>query len=102
MSNFYTDNADLRQTLHSLDLARVVRMREDGYAQARDFAYAPRDFEDAVDYYERMLEIAGDLAGEYIEPRAEGADRAGNELNEDEVCYAPGIAKASSGSRRPT
>ena len=93
MSNFYTDNADLRQTLHSLDLARVVRMREDGYAQARDFAYAPRDFEDALDSYERTLEIAGDLAGEYIEPRAEGADRAGSELIQGEVCYAPGIAE---------
>ncbi len=93
MSNFYTDNADLRQTLHSLDLARIVRLREDGYAQARDFAYAPQDFEDALDSYERTLEIAGDLAGEYIEPRAEGADRAGSELIQGEVCYAPGIAE---------
>jgi alkylation response protein AidB-like acyl-CoA dehydrogenase len=93
VSNFYTDNADLRQTLHSLDLARIVRLREDGYAQARDFAYAPQDFEDALDSYERTLEIAGDLAGEYIEPRAEGADRAGSELIQGEVCYAPGIAE---------
>ena len=29
MSNFYTDNADLKQTLHRLDLARVVRLREE-------------------------------------------------------------------------
>ncbi|HMK93611.1 MAG TPA: acyl-CoA dehydrogenase family protein, partial [Thermoleophilia bacterium] len=93
MSNFFTDNADLRQTLHSLDLARVVRLREDGYAQARDFAYAPRDFEDALDSYERTLEIAGDLAGEYIEPRAEDVDRAGSLLDDGEVCYAPGIAE---------
>jgi alkylation response protein AidB-like acyl-CoA dehydrogenase len=93
VSNFYSDNADLRATLHSLDLARVVRLREDSYAQARDFAYAPRDFEDAIDSYERTLEIVGDLAGEYIEPRAEGVDRAGSELVQGEVCYAPGIAE---------
>jgi len=93
VSNFFTDNADLQQTLRSLDLARIVRLREDGYEQARDFAYAPADFEDALDSYERTLEIAGDLAGEYIEPRAEGADRAGSELVQGEVCYAPGIAE---------
>jgi alkylation response protein AidB-like acyl-CoA dehydrogenase len=93
VSNFFTDNADLQQTLRSLDLARIVRLREDGYAQARDFAYAPRDFEDALDSYERTLEIAGDLAGEYIEPRAEDVDRAGSELIQGEVCYAKGIAE---------
>jgi len=93
VSNFFTDNADLQQTLRSLDLARIVRLREDDYAQARDFAYAPGDFEDAVDSYARTLEIAGDLAGEYIEPRAEDVDRAGSELIQGEVCYAPGIAE---------
>lgn len=93
MSNFYTDNADLKQTLHRLDLTRIVRLREDDYAQARDFAYAPRDFEDAIDSYERTLEIAGELAGEYIEPRAEDVDRTGSELVQGEVCYAPGIAE---------
>ena len=55
MSNFYTDNPDLAATLRRLDLRRVVRLREDGYAQARDFAYAPADYEDALDSYERTL-----------------------------------------------
>lgn len=94
MSNFFRDNTDLRDTLRRLDLARVVRLREDDYAQARDYSYAPRDFEDALDSYERTLEIVGDLAGEYIEPRAEDVDRVGSRLVEGEVCYAPGIAEA--------
>jgi alkylation response protein AidB-like acyl-CoA dehydrogenase len=93
MSNFYNDNPDLRATLRRLDLARIVRLREDDYAQAQDFAYAPRDFEDALDSYERTLNIVGEIAGEYIEPRAEDADRAGSELVDGEVCYAPGIAQ---------
>jgi alkylation response protein AidB-like acyl-CoA dehydrogenase len=92
VSNFFRDNADLQQTLRRLDLARIVRLREDGYAQTHDFAYAPRDFEDAIDSYERTLEIAGDIAGEYIEPRAEDVDRSGSELIRGEVCYARGIA----------
>jgi len=93
MSDFYSDNPDLQATLRRLDLARVVRLREDDYAQARDFAYAPRDFEDALDSYERALQIVGEIAGEYIEPRAEDVDRAGSELVDGEVCYAPGIAQ---------
>ena len=91
MSNFYDDNPDLKATLRRLDLARIVRLREDDYRQAADFAYAPRDFEDALDSYERSLQIVGDIAGEFVEPRAEDVDRAGSELVDGEVCYAPGI-----------
>jgi len=94
MSNFYNDNPDLQATLRRLDLARVVRLREDDYRQAGDFAYAPRDFEDALDSYERTLAIVGDIAGEFVEPRAEDVDRAGSELVDGEVCYAPGIAES--------
>ncbi len=94
MSNFFSDNPDLQATLRRLDLARVVRLREDDYEQARDFAYAPRDFEDALDSYERTLEIVGDIAGEFVDPRAEDVDRAGSELVDGEVRYAPGIAES--------
>ena len=94
MSNFYTDNADLQATLRRLDLARIVRLREDDFRQAEDFSYAPRDHEDAIDSYERALTIVGEIAGEFIEPRAEAVDRAGSELIDGEVCYAPGIEEA--------
>jgi hypothetical protein len=94
MSNFFTDNPDLKTTLHRLDLKRVLSLREDDYAQAHEFAYAPRDFEDALDSYERTLAIAGEIAGEFVEPRAEAVDRAGSELVDGEVCYAPGIAES--------
>ena len=94
MANFYIDNPDLVARLGRLDLARVVSWREDGYEQARDFAYAPRDYEDAVDSYRRALEIVGGIAADFIEPRAEDVDRAGSVLAEGEVCYAPGIAQS--------
>jgi len=94
MPNFYTDNPDLVAELDRLDLARIVAWREDDYTQARDFAYAPRDYEDALDSYRRTLEIVGDIAGEFVEPRAEDVDRAGSELLEGEVCYAPGIVES--------
>jgi alkylation response protein AidB-like acyl-CoA dehydrogenase len=94
VSNFYADNQDLRATLRRLELARIVRLREDDYTQSRDFAYAPRDFEDALDSYERTLAIVGEIAGEFIEPRAESVDREGSTLLDGEVCYAGGIAES--------
>jgi len=94
MADFYTDNADLVAQLDHLDLARIVAWREDDFSQAHDFAYAPRDHEDAIDSYRRTLEIVGEIAGDFIEPRAEDVDRAGSVLAEGEVCYAPGIAES--------
>jgi alkylation response protein AidB-like acyl-CoA dehydrogenase len=93
VSNFFTDNPHLQHTLRRLDLATVVRWREDDYSQADEFPFAPRDYEDALDSYERVLALAGEIAGEFIEPRAESTDRAGSELIDGEVCYAPGIAE---------
>jgi hypothetical protein len=94
MTNFFSDNADLTFQLEHLDLARVVALREDDYAQARDFTYAPHDLRDARDSYRRALEIAGEIAGEFVAPRAEEIDRQGSTLAEGEVCYAPGIDEA--------
>jgi alkylation response protein AidB-like acyl-CoA dehydrogenase len=94
MTNFFSDNADLAFQLEHLDLARVVALREDDYAQARDFTYAPHDLLDARDSYRRALEIAGEIAGEFVAPRAEEVDHQGSTLVDGEVCYAPGIDEA--------
>ncbi len=94
MSNFYTDDPDLQRQLETLDLRRIVALREDGYEQAGDFAYAPRDYEDALDSFRRTLEIVGDIAGEFVAPRAEDVDRAGAQLADGEVCYAPGMQES--------
>jgi len=92
MSDFFLDNPDLAFRLEHAGLERVVRLREDAYAQAQDFSYAPRDYEDAVDSFRRALEVVGEIAGEFVAPRAEEVDRVGSALVGGEVCYAPGIA----------
>jgi len=94
VSNFFSDNQDLLFQLEHLDLARVVRLRENDFAERRDFTYAPRDHEDALDGYRRALEIVGDIAGEFVAPRAEDVDRLGSTLVDGDVCYAPGIGEA--------
>jgi hypothetical protein len=94
MTNFFTDNPDLAFVLEHLDLARVVELREDGFAEARDFTYAPRDYEDALDGYRRTLEIVGDIAGEFVAPRAEEVDKQGTSYADGVVTYAPGVAES--------
>ena len=94
MSNFYTDNPDLTRQLATLELGRIVALREDDYEQADDFVYAPSDHDDALDSYRRTLEIVGEIAGEFVAPRAEDVDRAGATLAGGEVDYAPGLRES--------
>ena len=94
MSNFYTDNPDLTRQLATLELGRIVALREDDYEQADEFAYAPSDYDDALDSYRRTLEIVGEIAGEFVAPRAEDVDRAGATLAGGEVDYAPGLRES--------
>jgi hypothetical protein len=94
MSDFFRDNADLQYRLEHADLARVMALREDDYAQAGESTYAPRDYEDARDSFRRVLKIAGEIAGDFVDPRAEDVDRAGSVLEDGEVCYAPGLAES--------
>ena len=94
MSNFFLDNPDLTTALDELDLARVVELRESGFAEAGAFTWAPHDLADALDDYRRTLEIVGEIAGEFVAPRAEEVDKAGSTYAEGEVCYAPGLSEA--------
>jgi len=85
MSNFFSDNDDILFLFNRMDLAEVARVQEHGFADAANPAidYAPADAADAIDNYRRILEIAGDVAGNTIAPRAEQIDAEGNTLNED-------------------
>ena len=94
MSNFFLDSPDLQATLERLDLSRVVTLKENGFADAGDFTWAPCDLADALDNYRRTLEIVGEIAGEFVAPRAEEVDKAGSSFVGGEVCYAPGLSEA--------
>ena len=89
MSNFFTDNKDLQFTLANLDLDEVVRLREEGYIQAKEFDHAPVDLNDAIDNYRRTLEVIGEITGERIEPRARTVDEEGPHFENNKVTYHP-------------
>ena len=91
--NFYRDNPDIRFRLQTLDLEEVVRMREQDYAQAAEFPEAPADFADALDSYDRVLEMVGALSGGTIAPRAAAVDEEGARLVKGTVHYAAGTVE---------
>ncbi len=78
MANLFTDNQDILFQFDHLDLARVADAMEDSYADAQSFDYAPANAAEAVEDYRRVLELVGQIAGDFIDPRAEEIDRTGN------------------------
>jgi len=90
MANFYTDNENLKFHLTHPLMEKIVRLKEKDYIEKDKFDYAPRDFEDAVDSYDKVLEIIGEISGDIIGPNAEGVDHDGPQLIDNEVKYAPG------------
>jgi alkylation response protein AidB-like acyl-CoA dehydrogenase len=90
MENFYTDNPHLKFQLQHPLMEKIVKLKENNYKDHEAFDYAPMDFEDAVDSYDKVLEIVGEICGEVIGPNAESVDHDGPQLINNEVQYARG------------
>jgi hypothetical protein len=90
MPNFFTDNSDIVFHLNKLDYRKIVDIAEDNYEQAKEFNYAPVNYEDAMENYRRVLEMVGDITGNYIAPRAADVDIEGAQFSEGKVEYAKG------------
>lgn len=90
MANFYTDNKALKLHLQHPLMQKIVSLKERDFADAEKFDYAPVDFADAMDNYERVLEIVGELCGTTIAENAEGVDHEGPKVENGRVTYASG------------
>ena len=88
MANFYTDNADLKHHLHHPLMEKIVALRERNYTDAEKFDYAPTDFNDAMDNYERVLDIVGEICGTTIADNAEAVDHQGASCSDGRAHYA--------------
>ncbi len=93
MANFYTDNKDLRFHLDHPLMKKIVDLKEHNYADHEKFDYAPADFEDALDNYDKVLEIVGDICANTISPNAESVDQEGPKVIDGRVEYARGTAE---------
>ena len=71
MANFYIDTPALRLNLKNDLMKRIVELKERNYTDRGKYDYAPIDFADAIDSYDKVLEIAGEICGDIIAPNAE-------------------------------
>jgi len=90
MANFYQDNEDLKFHLSHPLMKKIVALKERDYADKDKYDYAPFDYEDAQDSYDKVLEIVGDICGNIVDPNAESVDAEGPELIDGGVKYARG------------
>ena len=88
MANFYTDNPDLRHHLTHPLMEKIVALKERDYTDADKFDYAPLDYADAQDSYDRVLQIVGEICGDIIAPNAEDVDHQGPRVENNRVIYA--------------
>jgi alkylation response protein AidB-like acyl-CoA dehydrogenase len=93
MANFYNDNKDLKFHLEHPLMKKIVDLKEQNYADADKYDYAPADFEDALDSYDKVLEIVGDICGNTIAENAESVDQEGPKVIDGHVEYARGTAE---------
>ncbi|MBQ5909631.1 MAG: acyl-CoA dehydrogenase family protein [Bacteroidaceae bacterium] len=93
MANHYTDHPELRFELNHPMMERIVELKERGFRDKENFDYAPLDFEDAMDSYDHVLDIVGELSGTIIAENAESVDLEGPHHVGDRVFYAAGTAR---------
>ncbi|MDR2056727.1 MAG: acyl-CoA dehydrogenase family protein [Dysgonamonadaceae bacterium] len=93
MANFYLDNPSLKHHLHHPLMKRIVELKERNYTEKDLYDYAPFDFEDAMDNYEKVMEIAGEVIGEVVAPNAEEVDAQGPKVINNRVKYAEGTVE---------
>ena len=93
MANFFLDNKDLQFHLQHPLMRKIVALKERNYTLKDHHELAPQNFEDAMDNYRRVLEIAGEVCGEVIAPNAEGVDHEGPRVVNDHVEYAAGTVQ---------
>ncbi len=93
MANFYTDNPNLKHHLNHPLMQKIVELKERNFSEAEKFDYAPANFADAMDNYEKVLEIVGEICGGKIAENAEAVDHQGASCSDGRAHYADGTVE---------
>ncbi|MBO5182627.1 MAG: acyl-CoA dehydrogenase family protein [Paraprevotella sp.] len=90
MANFYSDIEELKYHLNNPMMKRIVELKERDFRDKDEYDYAPVDHADAMDSYDKILEIVGDITANVIAPNAEDVDAEGPHCADGRVTYARG------------
>jgi alkylation response protein AidB-like acyl-CoA dehydrogenase len=82
--NFYNKNRKFY--MNTLDLEGIVRELEDNFENTGQTAIT--SYEEALQWYDMLLNNAGDIAANFIWPRAEEVDEKGASFNNGDVQWA--------------
>ena len=93
MANYYNDNPALRHYLNHPLMERIVALKERDFADADKYDYAPLDFAGAMDSYDKVLEVVGEICGDIIAANAEDVDHEGPRVENGRVIYAEGTKR---------
>lgn len=93
MANQYTDIPELKFHLEHPLMKEIVALKERNFQDKDCFEYAPQNHSDAMDNYERILELAGDICSNIIAPNAESVDHEGPRVVDGHVEYASGTSE---------
>lgn len=93
MANYYTDNKELKFHLDHPLMEKIVRLKERNFTEKEAFEYAPMDHEDAMDNFDKVLEVVGEICGDIVGPNAESIDAEGPQVVDGHVVYARGTAE---------
>jgi 3-(methylthio)propanoyl-CoA dehydrogenase len=85
MANYYTKNRKFHLT--EIDLKDIVADLENNYQGTE--ANALHSYAEAWQWYNMVLENAGDICANFIEPRAEAVDEKGAQFHDGVVEWAP-------------
>ena len=91
--NSYKDTPELSARMHSPLMERIVELKENFYTEADKYDYAPADFADAMENFDRVLELIGSVCEDVIAPNAEAIDREGSHCSGGRVQYSAGTAQ---------
>lgn len=93
MANYYNDSKDYKFHLTHPLMEKIVTLKERNFSDKEKFDYAPLDYEDAMDSYDKVLEVVGEICSDIIAPNAESIDAEGPEVIDGRVKYASGTEK---------
>jgi len=79
MANLYIDTPELKFHLNHPMMRHLVNLKERNFAEKDAFDYAPQNFEDAMDSYDKVLEMTGEICSDIIAPNAEEVDHLGDD-----------------------
>lgn len=66
MANFYTDNSDLKFQLSHPLMHKIVELKEQNFKDSGVYDYAPCNVEDAIDSYDKVMEVMGEICADTI------------------------------------